>query len=199
MAFYLSAKGAYISPLWRASKEAGEEGVVQEQDDAWSRPDPPYTLYGTVTLSFVKYLTYHCLQRHSLLSEFFHGRPEFFLVVSARTLRLVTTTESGDGGGRRGPAFMPYGVLFQLVFDHEVLLTLPRSSFFPWRRTPGSADASEGAVRRVGWEGDAQDFYLVRMRPKVDLGLHPDASSEHLNFFVHSVYRNKSVRYSAYQ
>ncbi len=182
---YLAARGEYLSPLWEASL------TTEGEEDSWCRRDPPYTLYGTVTHSFVKYLTNRCLQRHSLLSEFFKGRPEFFLVVSGRTVIHLTAD------AERKMTFRPQNALFQLMFDYEVVLTLPRASFFPWKKSPTRSSPSsarfQSSLQRLYSEHD-DSFYLLRVRPKMDLGLHPDTCPEHLDFLVHSIYRNKDVR-----
>jgi len=103
---FLNSRSAYLSPLYDQL-----EGFSD-----WNKPEPPYTLYGTATHSLIKYLTNRCIHRDSLLSEFFKGRPEFFLFVSGRTLLHLTSDMSSK------MLYRPANILFQLVFDKDVLL-----------------------------------------------------------------------------
>ncbi len=191
MSDFLAAKGQHLSPLYEVTNSLSPSSSgSKKEDDPWLRKNPPYTLYGTVNHSFVKYLTSRCLQRDSLLNVFFEGRPEFFLVVSSRTMLHLTSDAA------RAVTFRPQNALFQLVFDYELVMSLPRTSFFPWRRPRSSSSPNGDTHRSMTRLYDRMDdkFYLLRMRPKADLGLTPPATAEHLDFFVNSVYRNKRTR-----
>ncbi len=180
---YLAAKREFISPLYEAQEAATD----------WERDHPPYTLYATVTHGFVKYLIQRCLHRQSLLSEFFKGRPEFFLVVSPRTyVHLTSNSESMT------MAFRPQNILFQLIFDHEKIMELPRSSFFPWRKPRLLKAVTDSKRKEIYlsslYKSFDDTFFLLKVRPKTHLGLCDKATLDHLEFFVNIVFRNKKAR-----
>jgi hypothetical protein len=75
-------------------------------------------------------------------------------------------------------------ILFQLVFDFQLAGHFPRKSFLPWR--PNSAPAK--------YAGNDDALFLVRMRPKSDIGVAPGIKPAHVEYFVNNVYRNSQVR-----
>ena len=65
--------------------ELFKETVNLDHQD-WKAKAPPYTLFGTSTHVLIKYLTSRIVTRNSSpFSEFYHGRPEFYFLVTPRT------------------------------------------------------------------------------------------------------------------
>ncbi len=90
------------------TRGASLSALCDGRSDDWCRQAPPYTLYATAPPSLFKYLTQRSLRRDSFLSEFYRGRPEFFFVVTHRTLRDLTAT---NGPNNR---LTPLNALFQV-------------------------------------------------------------------------------------
>ena len=166
-------KGEYISPLTTICPTAD-----------WLDEEPPYTLYGTVTHGLIKYIVQRCLQRKSFFSEFSRGRPEFFFVVSGRTWNHLNTNK------KNRVTYLHHNILFQILFDYETVMELPRASFVPWKKLASNAKTGK---RKIYAESDDY-FYLMKIRPKKDIGLSEKAKPEYLDFFVFNVYRNKVNR-----
>jgi len=73
-----------------------------------------------------------------------------------------------------------------------LFLQVPRESFFPWKRKAQLRKRASNLSQTYRQHDDY--FYLLRMRPKKELGLNEGATPGQLQFLVHTLYRNKDVR-----
>ena len=137
----------------------------------WHLCRPTYTLFMSPTHGTVKYFTMACLDRNeSCCNEMSRGRPEFFFVLTARTWSHLTL----------GTAFDQYiatklvltkNVLFNLLFDYTLVEVLPRNAFIPWskKKKINEGKVIYGFTRKI--EEMNGNLYLIKARPKVDLGI----------------------------
>ncbi|TRY62715.1 hypothetical protein TCAL_14357 [Tigriopus californicus] len=146
----------------------------------WHASEPPYTLFGTATHGLLKYLVVRCLERHSELSEFSRGRPEFFLIVSTSTISKMSSLRQ----------FSQKDVILQILFEVDILGEIPRTSFFPWRKLSKSAKNKTD----IEEEFDSNTLHLIHLRPRKDAMLHPKVSPQSLEAFVNFIYSRRSVR-----
>jgi len=176
---------------------------------------PSYTLVSTVSQSVVKYLTDRMLYRDNPLGELYSSRPEFFLVMTARTYFHIccgySTLEpeyskiSEERMKEKRKQEVVYqsmqttrhNVMFQVFFDFCLVDTLPRESYFPWkkyksfRRGPGGMTEKKKADRV--YEEHHSSLMLVYVRPKkieeLDLG-----KAHNFEHFILRMVKNKSRR-----
>ena len=158
----------------------------------WTASRPPFTIFGTVTDGFVKYLTFRLSDRQSANCEYHWCRPEFFFIVSHRTYSHMNC-HLKDAGKRPTPKtvtagfspgetrWRPFDRLFRITFDSMLVDKLPLSSFFPWK---------ESKRRQKVQRPDEEFLYLVKMRPKADDGISANATLVELSFYCDMLYRN---------
>ena len=99
----------------------------------WAIDQPIYTLYMTATHGTIKHFTMQCLYRNRPFSEMGKGRPEFFFIVCPKTwagLTLGTNIEKNP----ISRFIKTKNILFNILFDYELLDVLPRQSFIPWEK-----------------------------------------------------------------
>ena len=160
----------FVSPL---AKELAVSGRHE-----WSASRPPFTIFGTVTDGFVKYLTYRLFERDSVHCEYHWCRPEFFFIVSHRSVWHMTSCQTKATAKVRP---RPFDRFFQMVFDTTLVDKLPISSFFPWKESK----------RRQKVHRPEEDFlYLVKVRPKAETGVSPNASLQELFYYCNVLFRN---------
>ena len=160
----------FVSPL---AKELAVSGRHE-----WGAPRPPFTIFGTVTDGFVKYLTFRLFERDSAHCEYHWCRPEFFFIVSHRSFWHMTRCQA-DPRNKLKPR--PFDRFFQMVFDSTLVDKLPISSFFPWKESKRR--------QKVHWP--EEDFlYLVKMRPKAETGVSTNASLKELFYYCSMLYNN---------
>ena len=159
----------FVSPL---AKELAVGGRHE-----WSASRPPFTIFGTVTDGFVKYLTFRLFEKESVHCEYHWCRPEFFFIVSHRSFWHMTNCQEKVKNLRH----RPLDRFFQMVFDSTLVDKLPISSFFPWKESK----------RRQKVHRPEEDFlYLVKMRPKAETGVSANASLQELFFYCNMLYSN---------
>ena len=132
----------------------------------WEAQAPPYTVFGNVTYGTLHYFLRQCIQRDNCLSQFSRGRAEFFFLVNSQTCDKLIHPEQ---------QYFPY-LLFQTFFTVEHLLSLPRTSFIP-------SKLKRRAKIKFGPYSD-EDIHLVKMRPRIELGILPGTDSHQLLHFL---------------
>ncbi len=171
------------------------EGTLDLTDRDWQDEVPRYSLVGTATHGTIKSLTQQCLRTWDkvtfksnlpMTGVFDNCRPEFFFIVSSKTKHHLTVTREEDPKGHR---LRHSNILFQILFDYDVCLELPLESFFPWKMTRWSVK-----------EFNEPLMYLIRVRPKADVGLGvgddlDSFRSHHLQHFLAVIYQKKSERF----
>lgn len=181
---------------------------------------PSYTIVSTASAGMVKYLTDRMLYRDNPLGEFYSSRPEFFLVMTARTyFHICCGYSSLEPEYRRvseevmrqkrkeevvyqGTQTTKHNILFQVLFDFCLVDVLPRESYFPWKKYKTFRIAGQG--QRVGtgsgtkradkvYEQHHSTLMLVYVRPKKieELDIGKPHYFEH---FVLRIVKNKSRR-----
>ena len=162
----------FVSPL---AKELAVGGRHE-----WAASRPPFTVFGTVTDGFVKYLTFRLFDRESVHCEYHWCRPEFFFIVSHRSfwhMDMMNCQTSAKSSLRS----RPFDHFFRMVFDSTLVDKLPISSFFPWKESK----------RRQKVRAPEEDFlYLVKMRPKAETGVSSNASLQELLYYCNMLYHN---------
>ena len=160
----------FVSPLANELASGGRH--------EWTASRPPFTVFGTVTDGFVKYLTFRLFDRESVQCEYHWCRPEFFFIVSHRSLWHMMRGQTPGGKTLRPRPFDPF---FRLLFDVALIDKLPISSFFPWKES----------MRRQKVRKPEDDFlYLVKMRPKADTGVSSNASLKELYYYCNMLFNN---------
>jgi hypothetical protein len=158
----------------------------------WQAPQPSYTLFGTVTHGFIKYLSSQCLQSWSpevntSLLEFYQCRPEFFFLVSPRTMfHLTAKPEKG-----RHQLYSSLNVLFQILFESKVISHVPKKSFTPWR--PIRHRLSKMRISQDYY--DLKDsFVLMHVRPRLDIGLQSKNTfnAHEFEYFIKMLFRGNT-------
>jgi len=175
---------------------------------------PSYTLVATVSQSVVKYLTDRMLYRDNPFGEFYSSRPEFFLIMTARTyFHICCGYSSTEPEYQRiteevmrekriqevvyqSMQTTKHNVLFQVLFDFCLVDVLPREAYFPWKKHKafqyGGNKMKQRRADRV-YEEHHSSLMLVYARPKKmeDLDLGKPHNFEH---FVMRMVKNKTRR-----
>ncbi len=172
---------SYQSPL---TSEFSADG---ERVD-WKREVPPFTVFGTVTDGFVKYIAMRTLRGYlepEPQNEFYWGRHEFFFVVSWRTWHYINSPAAPKESRAR---YRNSDALIQMLYNVTMVEALPKTSFFPWKIAKKTAKSKNAALFDDECDFDADEFlYLVRLRPKVDFSLSPNATSDNLLYFLNEL------------
>ena len=175
--------------------------LVNLPKSLWNVEPPIYTMFLTAKLGTLKYLTLCCLRRNECFTgEMSRGRPEFFFIVSPNSLAALTLGTWYDEKPIK--RFSSTGnVLFNLLFEYKVLEELPRKSFIPWDK-PSKRKSPLSMSQKI----EASDnMYLVKARPKADIGLieyrsnigqisdkaSAEPPSHWLEYFVHAICHEK--------
>ena len=171
----LNEKQKFISPLLKHLPP----GKVSEEV-------PSCTIVTTASHGFIKYLTSRMLYRDNPFGEFYSSRPEFFLIVTARTyFHLCCGINDAEPSKIRlsedemrlknkrvvmTPKLSTYfNVLFQVLFDFCLVDIVSRKSYFPWKpykrntKTPRISD-KVGADKF--YEENHEKLMMVYVRPK---------------------------------
>lgn len=167
---HMSNPTSFVSPL-----------TFETPEMDWHASEPPFTLFGTATHGFLKYLVVRCLERHNELSEFSRGRPEFFFIVSTSTISKISSMRQCS----------QKDIILKILFEMDILGEIPRTSFFPWRKL------SKSAKKKMDIEEEGVDdntLHLIHLRPRKDAMLHPKVSPQSLEAFVNFIYSRRSVR-----
>ena len=171
----LIEKLKYVSPLL----DIFPTGEVSEDI-------PSFTLATTATHGFVKYLVSRMVHRNDPFGEFFASRPEFFLLMSARTyfhiccgipsIKPVKHKLSEKDMRdiiklvpRKYSLMMTYNVLFQIYFDFCLVDVVSKKSFFPWKSHTNYNKAPRlSEVRGFDklYEDNHENMMVVYARPK---------------------------------
>jgi len=174
----------------------------------WSDRAPNVTLLATATQGLVKYLTERCLRRDNPLSEFHAGRPEFFLIVTARTYLHMTCgaadfqlpdenpdfSDDLSVGPRLKKLMLPYNVLFQILFKQRLVQVLPRRSFFPWKSYKPfyrTARLTDKKTTEAVYQANHDNLMLVQIRPRTNFPIKHCTPSQ-LQYFLVTILKNKS-------
>lgn len=117
--------------------------------------DPVMIIIGTLpSLSFIKHLIHCFIHQIGILS---YGRPELYVLMAPRHYFTLTC--------RRDDGYMHYrsvSVLFQLIFQWNVLMKLPRKAFLPWEAKYSPKKWSKlQEIRSI----DFEFMYLVKIVP----------------------------------
>jgi len=153
---------------------------------------PSWTLVTTASQAVVKYLTLKMLYRENPFGEMYSSRPEFFLIVTARTYFHICCgisslepeyqriTEEVMREKRKQQVVkmasqtIKLNVIFQVFFDFCLVDVLPRKSYFPWKKhrsfngiTPSSDRQTSGNV----YEEHHDSLMMIYVRPKAIEGL----------------------------
>jgi len=142
-----------------SSNKSSYSSLTYEYRNSWENPAPGYSLFATATHAFCKAMTSHCLDSWSNAMEvdnfFYHARPEFFLMVNAKTYaHLSHDVSTGNYRFRR-----PYNYLFKILFDCELISEFDDTIYIP----------SKPAKKNRFY--DMSKFYLIKVRPKVESGI----------------------------
>ena len=185
-------KEEYISELF-------QRVLVRYPSLPWNTQEPIYTLYLTATLGTIRYMVHQTLTRHSCISnDMSRGRPEFFFVVTPRTLNHLTMgTYHEKTPVKRLTSHR--NVLFNLIFEYKVIQEIPRKSFFPWPKAKKKPKII--VSKNIELINSDDNMYLIKARPKTDIGIVnnfnfldksttedvPGPPSHWLEYFVHAI------------
>jgi hypothetical protein len=172
---------------------------------------PSFTIVTTATQGVVKYFTNRILFRDDPFGEFYSSRPEFFLIVTARTYfhlccsfsnaepeHIRVTEEEMRAKSKqvekKNNLFLHYNVLFQMLCDFCLVDYLPRKAFFPWKkhkRHNKQKLLSMHLRNDVQYEANHDRLMLMYMRPRKpeELGI---GNPKYLEYFLAQLLRNKS-------
>jgi len=167
----------FESDLYKEVTAASKTG----QSVSWEDARANLTVYATVPLGFIRYLTKRYVEKDSptlnQFNELKYGRPEFYFFVTRKTFAAINMSKKSLQ--RSFP-----NILFNCLFDHESLLTVDRKVFAPW---PPKIDLlDEAAVQFLveksqrSTNGVLPEIYmhLVRIRPKAHTAIKPSADPE---------------------
>ena len=166
----------------------------------WAIDQPIYTLYMTATHGAIKHFTMQCLYRNRPFSEMGKGRPEFFFIVCPKTwagLTLGTNIEKNP----IGRFIKTKNILFNILFDYQLLDVLPRKSFIPWEKNKLKVENTKQNKSTTKILSLNDEMYLIKARPKSELGIlgydsvkENDSSDDSapstrnlLEYFVHAI------------
>jgi len=171
-ALNLDKRGHHVSKLHDLSLD------LPYQD--WRDPFPNYTLFATVTYSFIKFLLARMTFKYNLdtfsFNEFAGGRPEFYFIVTPRTWSLMSNPARKERSN----------IMCHLLFDIELLSLLDPRAFAPWK----TFEYSYSAAKSLG-----DKLCLIKMRPKLDHGIEtPGVPVHHLACFVRQLYKTSRSR-----
>ena len=119
---------------------------------------PPMIIVGAVpSLAFIRYLIYCHIHQTSILT---YGRPELYVVMSPSHYFYLA---SGKNDGYL--YYRSLTVLFQLIFQFNVLRKVPRKAFLPWET---KRCLKKGAKLHKAQCIDPEFLYLVKIVPHRD-------------------------------
>ena len=114
-----------------SSNQSSYSSLTYDYRNSWENPAPGYSLFATATHGFCKAITSHCLDSWSKAMEvdnfFYRVRPEFFLVVNAKTYAHL----SHDVGTGNYRLRRPYNYLFKILFDCELISEFDDTIYMP--------------------------------------------------------------------
>lgn len=173
---------------------------------------PSAVVVSTASQSVLKYLVTRMLLKHQPNTEFYSSRPEFFLVMSARTYfhlccsdQTVTPVTSRmstqemrmhlSESEKLTKLVMPYNVMFQLLFDFCLLDILPRSAYFPWKPFIRHGNNKPRPIRGKEYLTSLyRDYHdslmLVYVRPRKDEEMEI-LRPHYLEYFLRKVLKDK--------
>ncbi|XP_063231645.1 dimethyladenosine transferase 2, mitochondrial [Bacillus rossius redtenbacheri] len=151
----------------------------------WTAAEPAMRIIGVLpSLTFAKHLMLSFIFQSGFMA---YGRPELYLVMEP----LLYTHLTCDGKS----GFILYrtsSVLFQLIFEHQVLAKLPSKALFPWY-----VDKSRKKIPKFnkGPKLDPEWVYLVKCVPRRDFydTVVPQEQLQPLWFFIR---QNMSSRHN---
>lgn len=204
---FLTYKQRYHSPFARLLPVGEAEELV-----------PSTCLVTTASHGFIKYLTQRRLSWDNPLGEFYSARPEFFLIVTARTyfhmccshhqLEPVNSRVSEQQMRdwitlvpKTPKLTLPYNVMFQMLFDFCLVDVLPRAAYFPWKPYSeyGTARGLEEKPKvtqpakkymQEQYKNNQENLMLVYARPKLDSEVQI-SRPDYLEYFLRQVLKNK--------
>ena len=179
-----------------------ERVVVNYPARPWSESSPVYTLFMTATYGTITYFTMACLGRSETnFSEMSRGRPEFFFIISPKTWVNLTLGKClADEPIKQ--KLTTKNICFNLLFDYQLLDVLPRKSFMPWPKNDKQKLLQTVPKHRLKYTTEMkkleENMYLIKARPKADLGIVCNDSDEvayppahWLGYFVHTICQGK--------
>ncbi|XP_053698409.1 dimethyladenosine transferase 2, mitochondrial [Sabethes cyaneus] len=109
------------------------------------------------------------------------GRCEMVLIVPPLTyVQFTSTKEAGYN------LYRQHSVLFQLLFEHELLTTIPRKHILPWASNPTKRKVRTERARYEQLQKD--EWYLMRIVPRQNL--HDFCSPDNLKLLKFFVYQH---------
>eukprot|EP00092_Neocalanus_flemingeri_P106019 GFUD01135973.1.p1 GENE.GFUD01135973.1~~GFUD01135973.1.p1 ORF type:complete len:475 (-),score=53.31 GFUD01135973.1:131-1555(-) len=177
---------------------------------------PASTIVTTASHGFVKYLISRMLHRDNPFGEFYSSRPEFFLIVTARTyFHLCCGINDADPSHNKlteeemriknklvpmnAQLSKVYNVIFQVYFDFCLVDVLPRKSYFPWK--PHKRYAWNNAERLSNtrgvdklYEENHNRLMLMYVRPKRPKDLEMIGNPAYFEYFLTRILQRKTRR-----
>ncbi|XP_040571883.1 uncharacterized protein mtTFB2 isoform X2 [Lepeophtheirus salmonis] len=155
------------------------------EDRNWELDYTQITIFGIMSHNCIKRLTYSLKQYHVALTKndvvtnlYNFGRPEFFFLISHRTLAHITS--------KPGQYMMrnTSNVLSQLLFEIEVVSTYPREAFLPWKN---HFNKKTPTYEKLFPELESQ-FYLIRLTPRDKLyNIESPSNISYFPFFLRAI------------
>lgn len=154
--------------------------------NGWDNPIPSYSLFSTCAHGLAKSLSFKCLEawsrHHDVTNHMFDNqRPEFYMLVSKRTFAHLTfdLNATGNGSLRRAK----FNHIFRALFDLQPIETYPMRAFLPWHRLSLPKHPS-GSILGKTYDDQADSLFLVKVRPKLDVGFGKEFNPYHFLYMV---------------
>lgn len=145
----------YIDKITGANKM--EEILQDIEYKNWEDKNSMQVIGTIKSEKFFNQLIKSLLYRNCLMT---HGRPVFYIGVSPSIWHKYTSNN------KNLRAYTGSKVLFQTMFDYQILGTLNRKAFLPWPKKKNLQNIS------LQMKLDYENIYVIKLEPKVDLYSH---------------------------